>query len=63
MFKEFLKIPINEHNINNAVAVIVLDLSKVIITIKIKLIEDTCIINKNIIYVINIYELLSFILF
>jgi len=28
MFKEFLKIPINEHNINNAVAVIVLDLSK-----------------------------------
>jgi len=29
MFKEFLKIPINEHNINNAVAVIVLDLSKV----------------------------------
>jgi len=29
MFKDFLKIPINEHNINNAVAVIVLDLSKV----------------------------------
>ncbi|ORX77952.1 hypothetical protein BCR32DRAFT_295289 [Anaeromyces robustus] len=28
MFKEFLKIPINEHNINNAVVVIVLDLSK-----------------------------------
>lgn len=28
MFKDFLKIPINEHNINNAVAVIVLDLSK-----------------------------------
>jgi len=28
MFKEFLKIPINEHNINNAVAIIALDLSK-----------------------------------
>ncbi|OUM58506.1 hypothetical protein PIROE2DRAFT_16190, partial [Piromyces sp. E2] len=28
MFKEFLKIPINEHNINNAVAIIVLDLTK-----------------------------------
>jgi len=28
MFKDFLKIPINEHNINNAVALIILDLSK-----------------------------------
>ncbi|ORX44228.1 hypothetical protein BCR32DRAFT_275932 [Anaeromyces robustus] len=53
MFKEFLKIPINEHNINNAVVVIVLDLSKKKIT---KSPRDIAVVNPDFIFQVPFFS-------